>query len=248
MSGATATFITARFLTPDYIVQGQDNALSCPLWQDGALVAPTQSGSTVTIYDASNTVIVNAASVTVSASIATYTLLAASIPSTLPRRMGWRVEWSLVVAGVATPYRNSAGLVKSQLAPVVTDRDLFRRESGLNPAGSAPLSTLTDYQDFIDEAWVTLLGKLAGKGSLPHLIMEPSALREPHLLLTLHLIFQDFKTRLSETHGEKAADYEGKFQKSWDGLAFEYDTTDSGQSDGRRKRSASPTLWLGGFD
>ena len=27
--------------------------------------------------------------------------------------MGWRVEWSLIVSAVATPYRNNAGLVRS---------------------------------------------------------------------------------------------------------------------------------------
>lgn len=248
MAGATTTFTTARFLTADYLVQGQDNALSCPLWRAGALVAPTQLGSTITIYDASNTVVVSAAAVTVAGSIATYTLPAASVPTTRQRGMGWRIEWSLVVAGATTVYRNNAGLVKSPLAPVITDGDLFRRESSLSPTSAAPISSLTDFQDFIDEAWVTIHGRIAGKGNLPHLIMEPSALREFHLLFTLHLIFEDFRTRLAETWKEKAVDYENKAKIAWEGLAFEYDTADSGRSDGRQKRSANPTLWLGGFD
>lgn len=246
MSGASTSFVTARFLTPDYLVQGRDNALSCPLWQSGALVAP--SSGTVSIYDPSNTAIVNAAAVTVAGSIATYTVPAATLPASLSRGMGWRVEWTLTVASVSTVYRNSAGLVRSLLAPVITDADLFRRESGLNPTGAAPISSLSTFQDKIDEAWVTLHGRLAGKGNLPHLIMEPTTLREVHLFLTLHLIFQDFRTRLNETWKEKADEYEEKADKRWSELAFEYDSSDSGQSDGRRKRSASPTLWLGGFD
>jgi len=244
MSGATTTFTSARFLTPDYLVRGQDNALSCPLWADGALVAP--SGGTVSVYDASNNVVVNAAAVTVAGSIATYAVPAGVLPTTLALGMGWRVEWTLTVGSVATMYRNAAGLVRSRLVPVVTDRDLFRRVSGLNPAlGAAALSAeLTDYQDYIDEAWVTLHGKLTAKGSLPHLIMEPSALREPHLLLTLALIFEDFRTRLDETHGERAASYWQQYELSWRDLRFEYDSTDSGQSDGRTKRSPQPTIWL----
>jgi len=248
MSGAATTFRTARLLTPDYLVRGQDNAISCPLWADGALVAPTQSGSTVSVYDASNTAIVSGAAVTVTGSIATYTIPAATLPSTLSLGMGWRVEWSLVVSSVATVYRNSAGLVRSRLAPVITDADLFRRESSLNPSGTAPISSLSDFQDYIDEAWVTIHGRLTGKGRLPHLIMEPSALREPHILLTLHLVFEDFRTRLSETWKEKSESYRAQFGTSWDALAFEYDETDSGQSDGRRKRSASSTIWLCGRD
>lgn len=247
MSGATTSYVTARFLTPDYIVRGSDNALSCPLWRDGALVAPTQAGSTVTVYDGANTAVYTAG-VTVAGSIAGVTIPAISLPSTLSLGMGWRVEWSLVVSGATTVYRNNAGLVRSQLAPVVTDADLFRRESALNPTGNAPVSSLTDFQDYLDEAWVTIHGRLTGKGNLPHLIMEPTALREPHLYLALHLIFQDFRTRLNETWKEKADEYLARFDKAWDGLAFEYSTGDSGQSDGRRKRAANPSIWLGGFD
>lgn len=247
MSGSATSFRAARLLLPDYLVQEQDNAISCPLWQDGALVTP--SIGTVSVYDASNTAVVNAAAVTVTGSIATYTIPAAVLPSTLSRGMGWRVEWTLTVDGTTTTYRNSAGLVKSRLMPVVTDADLYRRESGLNPDGAAPISrNVTDYQNYLDEAFVTINGRLAGKGNLPHLIMEPTALREPLLLLTLHLIFEDFRTRLNETWSEKAKEYEDKFTKAWDNLAFEYDSTDNGKSDGRRKRSATPSYWMGGFD
>lgn len=251
MGGSATSFLTARLLTPDYFVQAADNAISCPLWQDGALVAPTQAGSTVSVYNGNSTAIVSAAPVTVTGSIATYTVLAASLPTTLPRGMGWRVEWSLIIPSV-TPsprvFRNAAGLTRSALVPVVTDADLFRRESGLNPAGAAPVSSLTDYQDYIDEAWITLHGRLVGKGSLPHLIMEPSALREPHLTLALHLIFQDFRTRLAETWREKAEDYANQYKAAWSELVFEYDASDSGQSDGRRKRAAGATRWLMAID
>lgn len=248
MSGATTTFTAARFLAPDYLVRGRDCAISCPLWRDGALVAPTQSGSTVSIYDASNALIVSAAAVTVTGSIATYTVSASSIPTSLTLGMGWRVEWSLIVSGTTAVYRNSAGLIRSPLAPMITDADLFRRESGLNPAGAAAISSLTDFQDHLDEAWVSLTGRLSSKGSLPHLIMEPTALREPMMFLALHLIFEDFRTRLNETWAEKAKDYHAKYEKAWSELTFEYDTGDSGRSAGGRKRSASPSVWLGGFD
>lgn len=243
-AGSATTFRTARFLTPDYLVRGQDNVITCPLWASGALVAPTQSGSTVTVYDTSNTAIVSAAAVTVTGSIATYTIPASVLPATLSLGMGWRVEWSLVVSSVATVYRNNAGLVRSPLAPMITDADLFRRESSLNPSGGAPISSLSTFQDFVDEAWITLHGRLAGKGSLPHLIMEPSALREPLLMLTLHLVFEDFRTRLNETWADKAKDYGSKYERAWNDLRFEYDTADSGVSDGRTKRGARPSVWL----
>jgi len=244
MSGSSTTFTTARFLTADYIVQGQDNDLSCPLWRDGEIV-PVDSG-TVSVYDSSGAAVVSAAAVTVDGDgIASYALLAATTASST-RGMGWRVEWRLAsgTPSTSTTYRNSAGLVRSQLAPVITDADLFRRVSGLDPDGAAPLSTLTTYQDKIDEAWIVIHGWLSGKGSLLHLVMEPSALRETHMLLTLALIFEDFATRLNEANATTGADYRAQYKSERDGLSFEYDTADSGRADSRRKRSASPTIWL----
>lgn len=244
--GAETTYTTARFLTPDYLVQAQSNVIRCPLWASNALVAPTQAGSTVSVYDPENTAVVNAAAVTVTASIAQYTIASGTLPTSLQLRMGWRIEWTLIVAGVTTVYRNSAGLIRSRLAPVVADADLYRRVSALNPTVTAPLSSLTSYQDFLDEAWVTILARLALKGSLPHLIMEPSNLREVHLLLTLAGIFEDFSTRLSEAFGMQAKEYRARYERAWGELAFEYDADDDGQSDGRKKRSANPTVWLCG--
>ncbi len=244
MSGSSTTFVAARFLTPDYLVRGRDNVISCPLWSGASLVAPTQSGSTVSVYDG-NTAVVDAAAVTVTGSIATYTVPASVLSVDRALARGWRVEWSLVLSGVARPFSNTAALVRSELAPMIADADLFRRESSLNPSGSAPISSFTTFQDFRDEAWITLHGLLAAKGSLVHLIMEPSALREPMLTLTLALIFADFRTRLSEVHGEKARDYRQQFERAMADLRFEYDSAQSGQADAKR-RGASATVFMCG--
>lgn len=247
MAGASSSYVAARLLTPDYLVRGADNAIACPLWRGGGLVEVTEAGSTVSIYAGSGAIIVDAEPIELVDDVARYTIPASALPASLPYGMGWRVEWSLVVDGVAALYRNSAGLIRSQLVPVVTDRDLFRRESSLDPNGAAPISSLEDYQDFRDEAWISILGRLSAKGNLPHLIMEPTALREPHMLLTLHLIFEDFRTRLNETWTEKAREYGARFEKSMNDLAFEYAPADDGIAS-RRKRGASATVWLGGFD
>jgi len=241
-AGATTTHTTARFLAPDYLVQGLDNVLSCPLWASAGLVAP--ASGTCTVYDASNSVISTGA-VTVTASIATYTVSAAEVPSTLQRGTGWRVEWSLVVGSTTLPtIRNSAALVLSILTPVVTDADLFRRVSALNPSANDPITVETDYQDKLDEAWTSILGRLVGAGNLPQLIMEPSAMREPHLLLTLALIFEDLGSRLNEAHAAQGAMYRTRYEAAWSDLRFEYDTSQTGRADGRRKRGASATVFL----
>tara|TARA_R100001530_G_scaffold124435_2_gene92638 strand:- start:10169 stop:10912 length:744 start_codon:yes stop_codon:yes gene_type:complete len=243
-SGAATSTLTARFLLPDLMERGRANVLSCPLWQDGALVAPTEAGSTITIWDGPGTEQVSAAAITVTGSIATYSHTPAASVS---YGEGWRVEWSLIVAGVTHVVRNDGALVRNVLYPGVTDADLFRRHRALDPSSSSPLSSVTSYQDYRDEAWATLMGRLIAKGDRPNLILSPSALRDVHLALTLALIFADFSTSLNETYGEKAADYREQYQDAWADLNFIYaasDEDDQGTPDTRR--AAVPSIWLSG--
>lgn len=244
MAGSSTSRLTARFLTGDYLVQARDNALSCPLYLGADPVEP--SAGTITITDAAGVAVVSTAAVTITGGVATYTVPAASLPSTLTRGRGWSVAWSLTVSGVAHVFRNAASLVRSELAPVVTDLDLFRRESALDPDGTAPITSLTTYQPYIDEAWVTIIGRLVAKGNVPNLIMEPTALRELHLVMSLHLVFQDQKSRLSAAWQTKAEEYRALAKDAWDGMTFEYDESDAGRADAQRRSPKRPTF-LGGF-
>jgi len=241
MSGSATTFISARFLTPDYMVRALDASLSCPLWQDGALVAP--SSGTCTVYNASNET-VSSGAVTVTGSTATYTVAAADIPATLSPASGWRVEWALVVSGDTLTFRNTAALVLSVLYPAASEPDLYRRVSGLDPNGTKPIHSLADLQDYLDEAWVMILGRLINAGNLPYLVVEPTALREAHIDLTLSLIFEDFSTRLNEKHADAAERYRDRFDSAWAGLRFEYDFSQDGRAGSRRKVSAAGSMWM----
>jgi len=242
--GSATSTLTARFLLPDLLERGRANALACPLWQDGALVAPTEAGSTITIWDGSGTEQVSAQSVTVTASIATYSHTPAS---TVIYGEGWRVEWSLIVDTITHVFRNDASLIRNVLYPVVTDADLFRRHRSLDPTSASPLSSVSDFQAYLDEAWATLQGRLIAKGDRPNLILSPSALRDAHLTLTLSLIFADFSTSLNETYGEKADAYRAQYQDAWADLNFIYASSDD-EDEGTpsTRRAAQPTIWLAG--
>jgi hypothetical protein len=239
-SGASASSLTARFLLPDQLERGRPNALSCPVWQDAALVAP--SSGTVTIYDGGGAVLVSAAAVTVTGSIATYSYTPAA---TIPYGEGWRVEWSLVIAGVTHVFRNDGALVRVVLHSPITDADLFRRVSALDPSGLAPISSVADYQDFLDEAHAVIQLRLITNGNRPNLILSPSALREAYITLALAMIFGDFETRLSETYAERASEYRRQYERAWGELRFTYASTDEAEGGSSlRRRSASPTVWL----
>ncbi len=217
--------------------------MSCPLWQSGALVEP--SAGTITIYDHSNTVQVSAAAVTITGKIATYSY---SPASTLDYGEGWRVEWALTVAGVSVTYINDASLVRRGLEPVVTDQDLFRRHRRLDPNCQNPLSTVSNFQSYIDEAWAEIEERLIALGNRPNLVMSPSAFRPAHLALTLAIIFEDFATSLNETYSDRAETYRGQFRDAWSKLTFTYGSDDDASSpgDSQHRKAATPVIWLCG--
>ena len=240
MAGSDTSHYTARLLTPDLLERGRANALSCPVYQDAALVAP-DAADTVSIYDAAGAAVVDGATITVASSIATYSYTPAA---TLTLGTGWRVEWSLTLATVAHVFRNDAALVRARLYPVVTDADLFRRVSALDPSHASPLTSLTDYQDYLDEAWSEITLRLIAVGNRPNLVLEPSALRVVHRDLTLALIFDDLATRLNEAYQDQADRFRRYYEDGWARLNFEYDTDDSGAAD--QRRASTPTIWLTG--
>ena len=243
-SGASTSTHTARFLLPDLLERARPNALSCPIWQDAALVAPTQAGSTVTIRDGAGTIQLDAGAVTVTGSIATYDYTPAA---SVDYGVGWLVEWSLIISGTTYVFRNDGALIRNVLFPVITDADLFRVHRALNPAHSAPLSTVTNYQAYLDEAWATIEGRLIGKGDRPNLILSPSALRESHLALSLALIFGDFATSLNETYRERADHYRNQYEDAWGQLNFLYASSDDDDAGSPiNRRAAQPSIWLGG--
>ncbi|HEX4935116.1 MAG TPA: hypothetical protein VFV33_18155, partial [Gemmatimonadaceae bacterium] len=93
------TLYSARIAYPDYLVRGRTQTVSLALYRSGALVAPTQSGSTFTLTSPAGVEIVSASAVTVSSSVATFAIGAASLPSTLTLGHGYREKWSLVLSG-----------------------------------------------------------------------------------------------------------------------------------------------------
>ena len=229
-----STNYSVRFSLPDFIERGRSNTLTADIRLDGAVVTPT-SGSVV-IFDNNNE---SAASGTFTGA-ATFNYTPAS---TLDLGTNWRVEWTCLIGGQEFFFRNEAALVRAKLYSVVSDVDLFKRVSSLDPNATTALSSITDYQDFIDAAWLTINGRILSKGNRPNLIMSPASLREVHLLLTLSYIFEDFTSRLNNEYAETAMSYREQYQAEWGELRFEYDASDDGESDGKRIPLVS-TYWI----
>lgn len=234
------TNYTARFQLPDLLERGRANVITCEVYRAGALVSPV--GGTVTVYDRGGAV-VTTAPVQVIGSVARHSLTAEAT-SALSLSEGWSISWALVIDGVDYVFRNEAMLVRVAPSPTVTEADLYRRASSLDPSGSAAITSLTEYADYIDEAWVIICQRLIGQGRRPWLIMSPSSLRDCHLALTLALVFEDLASRLNAAYLEHGRMYRFQYEEAWSVLKMAYDEEDSGVADLGRKSAAS-TLWLG---
>lgn len=243
MQGTTnqPTEYTARFVLPDLIERGIANTLKCPVYLSGALVAP--SAGTISIYDATGTAQVSGASVTITGSVATYSYTPAT---SLPLADDWRIEWTLTISGATVFARNDGALVRARLRNPVTDQDLYSRVSGLNPANSANLHSMSSLQDYLDASWHEIQRRLVNKGRRPWLVMSPSALYDVSLNLAMAYIFDDFASRLNEAHAQQAATFRDRYETKWSELSFKYDDDDQGKASADRRRSASPATWLCG--
>jgi len=233
---------SVRWQRIDLIERNKLVTLEAAVYRDGALVAPTSG--TVSVFNANNVAVVDEAAVVVSGSKATYALAAAT---TAPEDLGkgWRIVWTLLVAGEVVTARNMAALCRYTWYPPIADADLFRRVRGLDPNAASRITSLDDYQDKIDEADVVIQNRLIQDKRRPNLIMDASSLREVYLTLTLALIFEDEETLLNEAYTEHASRYREQYRDAWADLSFVYDTDDDGVPDnGEERTPATSGTWL----
>ena len=234
---------TVRFPHPDAVVRGVATTLMAPVYLDGALVAP--SAGTVTIYDASgNATSVSGELVTITGDIAEYTVAADTF--TVSPQRGWSVEWALTVSGDPVVASNDLVLALRELWPVVADIDVYGRNRYLDPAQNAALSGAVNWQSEIDEAWAMIVTRLVQEGLRPEWIRSPSSLREPHLLLTLALIYESMDTRANGAWMERAKDYRNQYDRAWGAATFQLDVDqDRTVDDADARSSVSGPLWTG---
>ena len=234
------TVYTARFRSTETLERGRTQTISCPTSRAGATATPTSG--TVTISRPDGTVLVTAA-VTV-ATIATYSLTGATTTAEALGE-GYLIEWALVMPdNVTHTFRQDAALCRRALYPVVSQDDLTQRHSDL----PSLLGASASYQPYIDEAWWTICNRLIGAGRRPYLVIQPSALRECHLMLALHLVFIDYSTSAGDGGRWQAlaAHYLSAYEQSYGGLKFSYDEADDNRVDPTKKKSASSQIWTNG--
>lgn len=237
-------YITGRLPLPEFLERNVEQTIELRLYRDGALVAP--SAVTVSVFDPNRKAIVDAQAATIADSYATYTISAATTANEA-FALGWRIEWTATVSGQVHTYRNDAALVRCKLSPVIEDGDLFRVVSSLDPSGDQAITSRTNFQSYLDEAWCQLILALLNNNLRPSQVMSPYSLRNAHLYGTLALIFEDLSTRLNPAYIERAEAYRAMYKEAFKTIAALMDTNNSGSADDPYHRTASePTIYLGG--
>lgn len=226
-----------------YMERARSSFLDLAVYDDGALAAP--SAGTVSVFNPAGTAAVDAAAVTVTGSIATYTIAVNTLDSE-SFGPGWRVEWTLTMPDTNSHvFRHDAALVRVRLGPVITDVDLIARHSDL--ASYRP-SGLSDWEDYIEESWREIEGRLEAMGRRPYLIISPQALRPVHLFLTLANIFTDFGGTGDDDNRwvRLAREYHERSEAEWRRTSLVYDEDDSGGEGSAMRDSLTPSIWLTG--
>jgi len=238
----SSTAYQARFAGPTLIEKGRDTVITCPVYLSGALVAP--SAVAVSIWTAGSASVVAAATGSVAGSIASYTVPAATT-SSLSYGADWRIEWSLTLSGVVEVIQTDAALVRNAIRCPITDADLYAREPALDPAGSAPIHSLSNFQTFLDDAWKTLLNRLLTDGQYPWKMPSAAVLRETMLALTLHRVYQSFTTGLNEAYGKTAEGYRRDYHEAYRTIRYSEVIDPDNPSASAQKVAAMPVFFLG---
>lgn len=236
------TLYSIRDEVPEMIERGRTQVLRLRPYTAGAAVAP--SSATVSVYDEANVAIVSGATATIASGQATYSL--AAQPTTKALAEGWRVEWVYTMPdGVERLHRQDAALVRCRPLPPATEADLYQREGSLDPAGTSPIHSASDFTAKLSAAWVRIEHRLIQQGRRPWRVIGSSDLREVHICTTLALIFEDFATRLNVAYAEKARVYREEAASAWAAVRMAYDERDTGQATPERRAGVTTSVWLG---
>ena len=232
---------TIRHELPVTLIEhGRDSTLSCPVYSGNSLTAP--SAATVSVFNASGTQVVTDAAAALVGDVMQYTVTAATT-SNEDKGYGWRVVWTVTLAGAERTFDHDAALVRRVGFSVVTDADLFRRCPYLDASTPGAITRETTMQPWRQEAWLTIQHRLLQAGRRPWLVIDSASLREPEIALSLALIHESLAIRGAPQIAERAQVYRQQFEKFMGSISLRYDRDDDGDVD--EQRQAVGSLWLG---
>ena len=230
--------------TIELLERGRPQTTELPVYRDGALA--TIAAVKYTLYKPDQSKLVDSATGTYAGNIPQYVHSDGSLVTSLQLGEGYLQEWEITIGSNSFLFRRMAAVVRRRLYPVVSDVDLFSTYKQLS---SLMPSTISSYQDYIDEAWYSIIMKIRQEGGgLEYLVMDSESLRSAHLNLSLYYIFRDFHSSLGQSNGrylDLATEHHQQYKSDWKGINWRYDSGHDGFPDDANERVAKdPVIYL----
>ncbi len=241
MSSQSETTYTFRNRAPQVLERGRTQSTTMEVRHEGALVAPTASGSTYTLYDmAGNTVATGEPTVT--GSIATYSLSSSVLSTDYGFGEGYREVWKLVMPdGVTHTGTREVALCKYPLRCPVSQSDLTVSEKQI----VSEIGGLASHvQDYIDDAWNRVLRRILNDGRWPEQIVSVSSLYDCVRELVRYYLYREMhsSTRAGERYKELKDEAWKLYQAAWSEVTWREDLDQDGNVDSLDRESASGAI------
>ena len=241
----SSTPYAAQIRAVELLERSKSQKTHLKVYRNGQQLVPT--AATYTLIKPTGEDLLTGATATISdAGTVSYTHTPAQLSSTEELGEGYVQEWNLTISGEEYLFRRLAALVRRRLYPVVSDIDLTATYSDLD---NLRPSSLTSYQQYIDDAWYQILRRIRNQGmGYEYLMMTAEAFFESHRHLSLYLIFRDFHSSLGQSNGrylDLANEHYRLYRDEFDSINFVYDTDHDGEADDPNKRTrGQPTIFL----
>ena len=235
---------SVRDSVPDALERGAgiSNQLRAELYVSGVLTAPDSGTATVFQPDGQQ---VATGAVTVTDSVATFSV---SISDTALLGDQYRVEWALTVGAETYRHRTRAEVVRKRLVCPISVVDLFRLAPQLDADATDSVSrfSVSDYADFIAEAWIWTQVQVRSAGRRPDLISSADALRECTLMKAMAMVYGALMLAGADRFSELHTLHDQKAARAFRNARLEYAPDDALNERAQRPGRAS-SLWLMGI-
>ena len=242
---SSSTPYAAQIRAIELLERGRAQTSELKLYRDGAQLVPTAATYTLIKPTGADLLSGQTASIAPSGTVS-YAHTAEQLANSENLGEGYVQEWTVTIDGDEYLFRRMAALVRRRLYPVVSDIDLTATYSDL--ANVRP-SSLTSYQQYIDDAWYQILRRIRNRGmGYEYLMMSAESFFEAHRHLSLYLIFRDFHSSLGQSNGrylDLANEHYRLYRDEFDSINFIYDEDHDGEADDPDKRTrGQPTIFL----
>jgi hypothetical protein len=216
----TATLYSARFSGPTLIERDKAQTVTVSIERDGS--DPTISSATFTLYDPGGNKVIDGTVATISGGDISGAIGGTDLDGK-SYGLGWLVQFDATIGGNVYRFLNDAALCLARLYPPVGHTDLVNRHSDVANLLAAGVTSL---QQYIDDAWADITGRLYSDSVPFFRLRTPSAFRAAMFSRSFTLIFRDYSTLLDpgDRYAELADRYDAQFEEDISKIRSKMDT------------------------